>query len=144
MCHRSWSVLKCFIVKGMITVCGLVPRPRHGGLVVSWRQVLALLVLGRRVSGLQRRGQRGQRAVAQQPRILLLTRDSTVSYCHTVIQCHMTVCHSVTICHYRVGVLRAEQSEHPVHVLPTREDARHDDEYEHLQHTARTVLVTTL
>merc|ERR1712155_336883 len=101
MCHRSWSVLKCFIFKGMITVCGPVPtRPRHGGLVVSWRQVLALLVLGRRVSGLQRRGQRGQRAVAQQPRLLLLTRDSTVSYCHTVIlsYCHMTVCHSVTIC----------------------------------------------
>ena len=116
----------------MITVCGLVPRPRHGGLVVSWRQVLALLVLGRRVSGLQRRGQRGQRAVAQQPRILLLKRDS------------MSLQGVTIICHYRVGVLRAEQSEHPVHVLPTREDARHDDEYEHLQHTARTVLVTTL
>ena len=61
------------------------------------------------------------------------TGQYSVILSYNVIQCHMTVCHSVTICHYRVGVLRAEQSEHPVHVLPTREDARHDDEYEHLQ-----------
>ena len=51
------------------------------------------------------------------------------------------MCYNI-ICHYGVGVLRAEQGEHPVHVLPTREDARHDDEYEDLQHSAR-VLVTT-
>ena len=75
----------------------------------------------------------GAFSVIVQPVVEPMEHYTALKYSHTVIQCHMTLCHSVTICHYRVGVLRAEQSEHPVHVLPTREDARHDDEYEHLQ-----------